>query len=248
MRDVAVILDAVEPVVAALGLELYDVEVAGTGRALVSACSSTVRVASTSTPSVPRPRPSRRCSTVTQVARALPGAYALEVSSPGLERPLRRPDHYRRAVGDTISVKTPTAGACAASWSRPATRTSSWRSKTARTNESPTPMSPRLARSSSGERRRWHGNEFRDDGGAREHRAREGHLDRDHARGARERAAHRVQAHARRGRRGAGRDRHGDRRHQGDRAGARRRRQRHARVGRHARPTSVASPRRPPSR
>ena len=35
MRDVAVILDAVEPVVAALGLELDDEEVAGTGRALV---------------------------------------------------------------------------------------------------------------------------------------------------------------------------------------------------------------------
>ena len=35
MRDVSVIVDAVEPVVAALGLELYDVEVAGTGRALV---------------------------------------------------------------------------------------------------------------------------------------------------------------------------------------------------------------------
>ena len=34
----------------------------------------------------------------------------------------------------------------------------------------------------------------------------------------------------------------------GDRAGARRRGQRHPRVGRHARPTSVASPRRPPSR
>jgi len=36
----------------------------------------------------------------------LPGPYALEVSSPGLERPLRRPDHFRRAVGSTVSVKT----------------------------------------------------------------------------------------------------------------------------------------------
>ena len=29
------------------------------------------------------------------------------MSSPGLERPLRRPEHFRRAVGSTISVKTP---------------------------------------------------------------------------------------------------------------------------------------------
>jgi ribosome maturation factor RimP len=29
----------------------------------------------------------------------------LEVSSPGLERPLRRADHFRGAVGSTVSVK-----------------------------------------------------------------------------------------------------------------------------------------------
>ena len=34
------------------------------------------------------------------------GAYTLEVSSPGLERPLRRPEHFRRFVGTTVSVKT----------------------------------------------------------------------------------------------------------------------------------------------
>ena len=33
-------------------------------------------------------------STAPQVAAALPGPYALEVSSPGLERPLRRPEHF----------------------------------------------------------------------------------------------------------------------------------------------------------
>ena len=34
------------------------------------------------------------------------GSYSLEVSSPGLERPLRTPTHFRRAVGATVSVKT----------------------------------------------------------------------------------------------------------------------------------------------
>lgn len=36
----------------------------------------------------------------------LPGRYTLEVSSPGLERPLRTLDHFRGAVGLTVSVKT----------------------------------------------------------------------------------------------------------------------------------------------
>lgn len=34
------------------------------------------------------------------------GAYQLEVSSPGLERSLRRPAHYRRYVGTPVTVKT----------------------------------------------------------------------------------------------------------------------------------------------
>ena len=36
----------------------------------------------------------------------IPGQYTLEVSSPGLERTLRRPDHFARCVGSTVVVKT----------------------------------------------------------------------------------------------------------------------------------------------
>jgi ribosome maturation factor RimP len=35
-----------------------------------------------------------------------PGPYSLEVSSPGVERPLRRPDEFARRVGETVKVKT----------------------------------------------------------------------------------------------------------------------------------------------
>ena len=35
----------------------------------------------------------------------VPGRYTLELTSPGLERPLRRPEHFARAMGETISVK-----------------------------------------------------------------------------------------------------------------------------------------------
>jgi ribosome maturation factor RimP len=35
-----------------------------------------------------------------------PGPYALELSTPGIERPLRRPQDFRRAVGQRVRVKT----------------------------------------------------------------------------------------------------------------------------------------------
>jgi ribosome maturation factor RimP len=36
----------------------------------------------------------------------IPGHYTLEVSSPGLERPLRTPAHFQRFVGSDVAVKT----------------------------------------------------------------------------------------------------------------------------------------------
>ena len=36
----------------------------------------------------------------------LPARYVLEVSSPGVERPLRTPEHFRRAIGATVALKT----------------------------------------------------------------------------------------------------------------------------------------------
>jgi ribosome maturation factor RimP len=40
------------------------------------------------------------------------GPYDLQVSSPGLERPLKRPEHFSRTVGEQVRVKTtaPMAG------------------------------------------------------------------------------------------------------------------------------------------
>ncbi|MET0800726.1 MAG: ribosome maturation factor RimP [Actinomycetota bacterium] len=41
------------------------------------------------------------------------GPYDLQVSSPGVERSLKRPEHFRRAVGERVRVRTtaPMAGA-----------------------------------------------------------------------------------------------------------------------------------------
>jgi ribosome maturation factor RimP len=49
---------------------------------------------------------SRRLGDVLEVHDVVPGHYTLEVSSPGVNRRLRRPDHFRRYVGEKIRVRT----------------------------------------------------------------------------------------------------------------------------------------------
>jgi ribosome maturation factor RimP len=46
------------------------------------------------------------CVRVTDVLRPYLAEYAVEVSSPGIERPLRTPEHFRNAVGCTVSLRT----------------------------------------------------------------------------------------------------------------------------------------------
>jgi ribosome maturation factor RimP len=50
-------------------------------------------------------RVSREISPVLDVADVIPQAYNLEVSSPGLDRPLRQVTHFRRFVGEKAKVK-----------------------------------------------------------------------------------------------------------------------------------------------
>jgi ribosome maturation factor RimP len=46
------------------------------------------------------------CERVSRELRPLRERYALEVSSPGVERPLVRPEHYRRVIGSRVDVRT----------------------------------------------------------------------------------------------------------------------------------------------
>ncbi len=46
------------------------------------------------------------CERVTGALPELRERYALEVSSPGVERPLTKPDHFRRFVGRRAHVRT----------------------------------------------------------------------------------------------------------------------------------------------
>jgi ribosome maturation factor RimP len=51
------------------------------------------------------------CERVTNVLRSYLDKYSVEVSSPGPQRPLRTRDHFSRAVGRTVRVKTETGRA-----------------------------------------------------------------------------------------------------------------------------------------
>jgi ribosome maturation factor RimP len=46
------------------------------------------------------------CERVTNHLRDLLAQYALEVSSPGLDRPLTKPEHFRRFLGRRVRVRT----------------------------------------------------------------------------------------------------------------------------------------------
>ncbi len=47
------------------------------------------------------------CEQVTGILREYLERYSLEVSSPGFERPLRTREHFRKAVGRRVAVRTP---------------------------------------------------------------------------------------------------------------------------------------------
>ena len=92
------------PILAELGLALYDVEVTGTGRS---------RIVRVTIQNLGGGNEGIGIDQITDATRALDapidelieGAFLLEVSSPGLERTLRRPEHFATAIGATISVK-----------------------------------------------------------------------------------------------------------------------------------------------
>jgi ribosome maturation factor RimP len=91
--------DALSPVLAELGLDLVDVEVTGrVVRVLVDRDGGVDLDALASA--------NRAVSVELDRLDPMPGRYTLEVSSPGVERRLRTPAHFARAVGETVTVRT----------------------------------------------------------------------------------------------------------------------------------------------
>ena len=90
---------ALRPVVEGAGLELVDVELkSGVLQVTVDREGGVDLEALTDA--------NRAVSAVLDDLDPIPGRYSLEVSSPGIERPLRTPAHFAKAVGATVSVKT----------------------------------------------------------------------------------------------------------------------------------------------
>ncbi|MBA3434789.1 MAG: ribosome maturation factor RimP [Actinobacteria bacterium] len=46
------------------------------------------------------------CARITRLLDAYRGDYTIDVSSPGSERPLRKPEHFASAVGRRVAVRT----------------------------------------------------------------------------------------------------------------------------------------------
>ena len=102
------IADVIRPVVAAVGVDLESVRVSAAGRRRV------LRVVVDSDQGV-------SLDDATTISRKLSAAldtvavmgdfpYTLEVSSPGVDRPLTEPRHWRRAVGRLVTVAVTDAG------------------------------------------------------------------------------------------------------------------------------------------
>jgi ribosome maturation factor RimP len=90
---------AVAPVLADLGLLLHDLEHSGTAIRVVIDKDGGLDVDALAAAT-------RAISRLMDELDPLEGAYTLEVSSPGLERPLRTPAHFARALGSDVTVKT----------------------------------------------------------------------------------------------------------------------------------------------
>jgi ribosome maturation factor RimP len=89
----------VEDVVATLDAELYDVELAGGVLRVTLDHEGGVGLDELAVAN-------RAISRALDEADPIPGRYTLEVTSPGLERTLRLPRHWQRAIGERIKVKT----------------------------------------------------------------------------------------------------------------------------------------------
>jgi ribosome maturation factor RimP len=87
------------PLVDDAGLELYDLDQSGPTLQVLVSRPGGVDVDALS-------RLSRAISRTLDEHDPIPGKYLLEVSSPGLERPLRRPEHYQGAVDTEVTIKT----------------------------------------------------------------------------------------------------------------------------------------------
>jgi len=97
------IKELLEPILIEKNLELFDIEFKGLGR------KGILRVYIDKAEGVTIDdcaRISRELGALLDVHEVIPGSYNLEISSPGLTRPLRKPSDYLRFRGKKVKIKT----------------------------------------------------------------------------------------------------------------------------------------------
>ena len=99
MSIVERVREVVEPLLAKQSLTVYDVEQTSSALRITVDAPGGVDLEAIA-------HATRLISVALDEHDPIPSKYTLEVSSPGLERPLRTPAHFAGAVGTTVSVKT----------------------------------------------------------------------------------------------------------------------------------------------
>lgn len=97
------LLEAMEPQAAQKGVEIVTIEIVGAKK------SPTIRVYIDAEGGVSFDALATSQKWMGELLDEIdpfPGAYTLEVSSPGIDRPLRTPEHFCRFAGETVKVKT----------------------------------------------------------------------------------------------------------------------------------------------
>lgn len=94
-----------EPIAADLGLEVLEIELLGGAprqilRVYLDSPSETRKVSVADCEAV-----SRRLGDVLEAHDAVKGRYMLEVSSPGVNRALKKAEHFRRVVGGRVRLR-----------------------------------------------------------------------------------------------------------------------------------------------
>jgi ribosome maturation factor RimP len=97
-RDTNDLADALSPLLEAQGLDLVDVVFRGSELEVFVDREGGVDLEALSDAT-------RAVSSALDEIDPIPGRYTLTVSSPGLERRLRTPAHFARAVGETVTLR-----------------------------------------------------------------------------------------------------------------------------------------------
>jgi ribosome maturation factor RimP len=96
--------EIVEPLLERQSLALYDIELSGSQLRITVTAAQPDEGRTVDLDAIAHA--TRLISVALDENDPIPSRYTLEVSSPGLERPLRTPAHFAGAVGSLVSVKT----------------------------------------------------------------------------------------------------------------------------------------------